>query len=328
MHFNLPILDPLASCRNILIVGMGGGFDVFCGLPIYFELQARGHSVHLANLTCTASNHARIAERLSPNLVGIDARQAPPPPAAIKAWLTNPKAVPHSATAYVAEYYLSQWFAERRGEQCTIWCFDKSGVWPLLNSMRRLITHLSIDGIILIDGGVDSLICGDETAAGSFIEEAISLAALAALNEVPVRILGCTGLGAELDIAYAHILENIAALTALGAFFGVCSLVRSMPAYQAYEEAVLFVQSQPLQHASIINSSIVSAVRDQHGGYHLIPKTHSSTLLISPLMALYANTDRFGSAQLALTYAYWNCPNDRHAVSHCLEAAGDRSIPP
>jgi hypothetical protein len=41
MQLNLPILDQLSPCRNLLIAGMGGGFDVFCGLPIYFELQRR-----------------------------------------------------------------------------------------------------------------------------------------------------------------------------------------------------------------------------------------------------------------------------------------------
>ncbi len=38
MRLNLPILEQLAPCKNVLIAGMGGGFDVFCGLPLYFEL--------------------------------------------------------------------------------------------------------------------------------------------------------------------------------------------------------------------------------------------------------------------------------------------------
>ncbi len=49
MHLNLPMLDQVSSCRNLLIAGMGGGFDLFCGLPIYFELQRRGQRAHLAN---------------------------------------------------------------------------------------------------------------------------------------------------------------------------------------------------------------------------------------------------------------------------------------
>jgi hypothetical protein len=291
MQLNLPIFDRLAGCRNILIAGMGGGFDVFSGLPIYFALQERGQRAHLANLTFSLTESVQGSTRLSPTLVGVSAAQpAPLPLAAIGSWLADPQAAQAAAhvgpALYFPEYYLSQWF-QQRGEDVTIWCFDKTGVRPLLESYRRLIEHLAIDGIVLIDGGVDSLVCGDESEAGTYVEDSISLAALAMLDDVPVRILGCVGLGAEQDIAYAHILENIATLAASGDFLGACSLVRQMPAYQAYESAVLFVQGQPLQDPSVISSSIISAVRGQHGDYHLTSRTHGSTLWISPLMALY-----------------------------------------
>jgi hypothetical protein len=41
--FDLP-----PGCK-VLLVGAGGGFDFVCGLPVAFELEARGHTVHLAN---------------------------------------------------------------------------------------------------------------------------------------------------------------------------------------------------------------------------------------------------------------------------------------
>ena len=30
MDLNLPIEDEITTCRNLLIAGMGGGFDIFC----------------------------------------------------------------------------------------------------------------------------------------------------------------------------------------------------------------------------------------------------------------------------------------------------------
>jgi hypothetical protein len=331
MQLNLPIFDRLAACQNILIAGMGGGFDIFCGLPIYFALQERGQRAHQANQTFAITESVQGPARLSPALVGVSAAQpAPLPLAAVGAWLADPQAAIAAAQGgpalYFPEYYLSQWFQQQRGEDVTIWCFDKTGVRPLIDGYRRLIDHLAIDGIVLIDGGVDSLVFGDEAEAGTFIEDSISLAALAALDDVPVRILGCAGLGAEQDIAYAHILENIAALATSGDFLGACSLVRQMPAYQAYEEALLFVQGQPLQDPSVINSSIVSAVRGQHGDYHLTNRTQGSALWISPLMALYwffelpavaarnqllaqvSATDSFRAAMRALMIAYRDTP--------------------
>ncbi|MCC2667530.1 MAG: hypothetical protein K0Q72_1, partial [Armatimonadetes bacterium] len=34
----LPIFAELESSRRVLIAGAGGGFDIFCGLPLYFGL--------------------------------------------------------------------------------------------------------------------------------------------------------------------------------------------------------------------------------------------------------------------------------------------------
>jgi hypothetical protein len=156
-----------------------------------------------------------------------------------------------------------------------------------LDNYRLLVDYLGIDGILLIDGGIDSLVRGDEAGTGTLIEDACSLYAVNELTQVPVRILGCLGMGAEQDIAYAHILEDIAALIASDGFLGACALTPQMETYKLYEEAVLYTQGQPIQDASVINSSIISAVQGHYGDYHLIDKTKGSRLWISPLMALY-----------------------------------------
>jgi hypothetical protein len=38
----LPFYSALEPSQRILIAGAGGGFDLFCGLPLYFALQAGG----------------------------------------------------------------------------------------------------------------------------------------------------------------------------------------------------------------------------------------------------------------------------------------------
>src|SRR6185436_20755602 len=82
MQLNLPIIEQLAPCRNILIAGMGGGFDIFCGLPICFALQERGQRVHLANLTFSPTHLIDGPTRLTPSLVGVTAETTPFPLAA------------------------------------------------------------------------------------------------------------------------------------------------------------------------------------------------------------------------------------------------------
>lgn len=268
MDLNLPIFDQVAGCKNLLIAGMGGGFDLFCGLPIYFELEKRGQTVHLANFSFSEIVQFTGGIRLTNTLVGVDAEY-------------------EHIVPYFPELYLAQWFEKKRNKLVKIWCFQKTGTRPLLKNYRLLVEHLSIDGILLIDGGVDSLIRGDEGQTGTLVEDATSLFVVNELTDIRVRLIGCLGLGAEQDLTYTHIFENIATLTKVGGFLGACSLTPQMDAYRAYEEAVLYVQSQPVQDPSVINSSIISAVQGHYGNYHLTDKTKGSRLWISPLMSLY-----------------------------------------
>lgn len=268
MQLNLPILDRLSACKNLLIAGMGGGFDIFCGLPIYFELRRRGQLAHLASFSFSDIVALKDGIRLTNTLVGVT-------------FETQAEGV------CFPELYLAQWFHEKFWEDVPIWCFHKTGVRPLIENYRVLIKHLSIDGILLIDGGVDSLIRGDEAEMGTIIEDSISLCAVNELVDIPLRLVGCLGFGAEPDVSYAHVLENISALVKSEGFLGSCSLLRQMPAYQDYESAVMYVQSKPYQETSVVNSSVISAVRGDYGDYNLTEKTQGSRLWISPLMSIY-----------------------------------------
>ncbi len=268
MDLNLPLLNQLSNCKNLLIAGMGGGYDVFCGLPIYFELKKHGVNAHLANFSFSDIESVDSGNRLSKTLVGITRKQ-------------------ERVFPYFPELHLVHWFKEKRNEDITIWCFHKTGAAPLTENYRILAEHLSLDGILLVDGGVDSLVRGDEAELGTAIEDLTTLYAVNQLSDIHNRWLACVGFGAEQNLTHAHILENIASLTKAGGFLGSCSLTPQMEVYQDYEEAVVHVQSNEFQDPSVINSSIVSAVRGQYGDYHLTEKTKRGHLWISPLMSLY-----------------------------------------
>jgi len=268
MNLNLPILSKLTSCKNLRIAGMGGGFDIFCGLPIYFELKKHGINAHLANFSFSDIENVDFGIRLTKTLVGV-----------------TPK--PERVYPYFPEIHLVNWFKEKRNEDVTIWCFHKTGAAPLTENYKILAEHLSLDGILLVDGGVDSLVRGDEGEMGTAIEDLTSLYAVNQLSDIPTRLLACIGFGAEQNLTHTHIFENIASLTKAGGFLGACSLTPQMDSYQTYDEAVTHVQSNEFQDPSVINSSIVSAARGNYGDYHLTEKTKRSKLWISPLMPLY-----------------------------------------
>jgi hypothetical protein len=222
----------------------------------------------LANYSFSDIENVDFGIRLSKTLVGVT---------------PNPERV----YPYFPEFHLVNWFKEKRNEDVTVWCFHKKGAAPLTENYRILIEHLGIDGILLIDGGVDSLVRGDEWELGTAVEDLTSLFAVNQLPNISTRLLACIGFGAERDLTHAHVLENIATLTKDGGFLGSCSLIPQMESYQSYDEAVTYVQSQEFQDPSVINSSIVSAVRGHYGNYHLTEKTKNSRLWISPFMPIY-----------------------------------------
>jgi hypothetical protein len=268
MRLNLPIIDQLAGSQNILIAGMGGGFDVFCGLPLYFELRQLGKSVHLANYSFSLLAVLKDDVELTKTLIGVNADH--------QSW-----------SQYFPELYLAQWFREMLHEEITIWCFHKTGVRPLLENYQALIKHLNIDALVLIDGGVDSLLRGDETEIGTILEDTISLCAVNDLQGVRCKLIACLGLGAEQEMTYAQVFENFAAQVKNDNFLGSCSLLKSMESYQLYESAVNYVYEKPSQLPSVINASVISAVRGEFGNYHFVERTHGSKLWISPLMPIY-----------------------------------------
>lgn len=268
MNLNLPILHELSTCKSILIAGAGGGFDVFSGLPIYFELERRGLNVHLANLSFSDIAGLNDGEQLTDTLVGVSADL-------------------EIFTDYFPEYYLSQWFLEERNEYLTIWCFEKTGARPLIKNYRVLVEHLGIDAILLVDGGIDSLMFGDEPEPGTMLEDSLSILAVDELRTLKFRGLACLGLGIEHEVGYAHLFENIAQLTKDNGFKGVSSLSKAMPCYESYERAVMYTFDQQPDHPSVICSSVISAVRGEYGNYHLVKRTEESVLNISPLMPIY-----------------------------------------
>jgi len=69
-------------------------------------------------------------------------------------------------------------------------------------------------------GGTDILLRGDESGLGTPAEDMTSLAAVAGLDTVPVRLVACIGFGIDAyhGVNHPQVLENIADLDAAGAY--------------------------------------------------------------------------------------------------------------
>ncbi len=272
MQLNLPILEHVKDSQRILIAGAGGGFDVFAGLPIYFTLRQLGKEVHLANYSFV--DFGLIKYISDPEVL-------------IENQLLGAHGEIRMTFPYYPEGFLSQWFREVQGEELTVWMFGKTGVVPLLESYQVLVDRLQIDTIILVDGGVDSLMTGDELGSGTLVEDSISLAAVDQLA-VPVKLLACVGFGTEVeeDVCHYNALGNIAALAKQGAFLGSCALTPQMEVFQLFESACRYVWEQPDHKKSHITTRIIPAVHGEFGNYHMYEEDRT-TVFISPLMSLY-----------------------------------------
>lgn len=256
----------LEASQRILVAGAGGGFDVYAALPIYERLRSSGKSVFLANLsfvqlaTTDAQPLTRALYAVEPNTTGPD--------------------------FYFPERTLAQ-FLSRHDENVKVFAFEKLGVAPVREAYRFLVKLLDLDAIVLVDGGTDILLRGDEAGLGTPAEDMASLAAASAMN-VATRIVACVGFGIDTyhGVCHAHWLENVAALTAEGAFLGATALLASMREVRLYLDAVNAADIATAAQPSIVNGSIASAIEGRFGDYHRSPRTQNSKLFINPLMSL------------------------------------------
>jgi hypothetical protein len=266
----------VGDSRRILVAGAGGGYDVLGAVPLLADLEADGREVHLASLSFTYLDGLPEARLIR----DVGCLYEVTPAAACR-------------TRYCPEAWLSGFLAERTGAPRSIWSFPKVGARPLARAYEWLIRELSIDLVVLVDGGIDAILRGDEARAGSDrpasasartpapcgegppsggtslgtpSEDLTSVAAVHATG-VPARI-ACLGLGAELrdGIAHEQVFARIAELTRAGGYLGANALVPGTPRGDLYRDAVahVFAHQDGLKQ-SHVHQVVVAAMGGDYG---------------------------------------------------------------
>jgi hypothetical protein len=268
----IPFFEQLGETRNVLIAGAGGGFDVFAGLPLYFWLRDAGKTVHLASLSFTELGHCD-GERPVPSLLRVTPGTSGP-------------------SNYFPEVYLAQWLSKQFGET-PVYAIERGGGRQVRAAYEWLAHALRPDTLVLVDGGMDSLMRGDEAGLGTPQEDMVSLLAANEVNGVDRKFLACIGFGVDAfhGICHANFLENVAAVITEGGYLGSWGLTREMKEFDLYREASEFVAARMPRAPSIVNSSIISAIEGRFGDYHATKRTEGSTLFINPLMGIYWTFD-------------------------------------
>ena len=267
----IPLFDKLKQLgsKNILIAGCGGGFDIFCGLPLYFALK-KDYCLVLANYSFVTD--FTNCEKITSYCYKVNA-QTP---------------VTINNETYFPEKYLSNWFKEVENIDEPVYCFLKTGVKNIRNSYRCLVEKHNIDTIILVDGGTDVLMRGDEEGLGTPVEDLSSLIAINSLSKPLNKFLVCVGFGIDSFHGVNHylFLENVANIIKNNGFLGTISILKDTIEYKKYKDCITYVTSIK-NNTSIVNQSICDAVDGNFGDFHSTEKTKGSKLSINSLMSLY-----------------------------------------
>ncbi len=262
-----PLFARLHSAQTVLIAGAGGGFDVFAGLPLGVALRGLGKRVHYASLSFSELERLDFDAWLEPGLAAIDPDTT-------------------GEDAYFPERELARFLDD------TVYAFPRTGVRPLRSAYRTLVRKLGVDAIVLVDGGTDILLRGDEQHLGTPTEDMTSLAAVAGLRDLE-KIVASLGFGIDAyhGVCHAHVLENLAALDREGAYLGALSIPSNSHEARAYTTAVQQAQEATPLSPSIVNGQIAAALRGEFGDVRFTSRTEGSELFVNPLMGVYFSVD-------------------------------------
>jgi hypothetical protein len=209
-----------------------------------------------------------------------------------------------------------------------VYAFPPLGVERLRDAYRHLVESLDLDAVVLVDGGTDILLRGDESDLGTPAEDIASLAAVAGLD-VAVKLVTCLGFGIDAHdgVNHVEVLENIAALDRDGAYLGALSIPGTSREAVLYRDAVADAQAATPLRPSIVNGQIAAAVGGDFGDVQFTSRTTGSTLFVNPLMAIYFSFELDGLAARSLYLDRLENTHGMRQVASRIEQFRDETDP-
>jgi len=272
------LADP--SIRTVMLCGCGGGFDFVHSLILYPELRRLGKTVvigsysfgnpeKIAGAVPVFDQDGATAKRVTAANTA-DAHYGPEVHVCSYLDHVYPAAAPHFVYAYYARAFT---------------------VPTLARLYHQFIDAHAVDAIVLVDGGSDSLMAGDEEGLGDPIEDAVSVAAVASLRGLRAKVLIAVGLGTDRfnQVSDAASLRAVADLTRAGGFLGAVSLEPSAAGSCFYRDCLEHIY-QRQGFRSVLAGTIASAIQGWFGRDAVPPvleqRVRPGELFFWPLMAV------------------------------------------
>ena len=244
------------SDKNILILSCGGGYDIYCGIPVYLECidpnnNSKPRSVHLASFSFTYNKYLSKFESFTKDSYIIK---------------PNNSEIIMDDKLYFPEYRLCREIKDNIYATNT-----ETDLQTYETFIRKIIDEKSIDVIFVIDGGCDSILSGLEEDLATPVEDMMTIYLVRKLaNEKKIKsYLGCLGVTVEL-IAEGDFEKNVQRIKNNGGLLNSFSLQdicqnkkQGWESIQRYIDIFMNCQTR----SSIINSSIVSSLQGHEGKY-------------------------------------------------------------
>jgi len=201
----------LVEGERFLIGGLGGGCDIGNALPTAFALALMGKEVFLCGVHRSGVGALREAELVEERGIRCLAKVSP------ASYWREAERLPEPI---VAELLTSGQYGLRlpglRGESIFV-ISREEGVRQMAKAFAFLKDVLELDGVILVDGGGDSIVFGHEPALATAIGDAMTIAAFSNLEGA---VQGVVALGADVEIPLKVLLSNLKKLGERDAILG------------------------------------------------------------------------------------------------------------
>jgi len=314
--------DP--TVKTVLLCGCGGGFDFVHSMNLYPELRRLNKTVVIVSFSFgdvgqIGGTAPVVWEDMNIKVKEVSADSQPlndryAPEIHVCTFLDSsyPQTAPHKMYA----------------------CNARQFTVPRLTAFyTHIINQHKIDGVIIFDGGSDSLMRGDEEGLGDPIEDCVSVTSVSLLkNEgIKFRILISAGFGSDRfnGVSDASSLRAVAEITQMGGFLGSLSLEPTHPGFLFYSNCVKHIYSRQ-SFRSVLTGLVILSTQG-HFGFDISDNSANPDGVKVDLGTRVSGTTAFCWPLMAILFAFdvnvvakrsyiatWI--KDETTVSNCHEA--------
>lgn len=182
----------MSSEQNIIIAGCGGGYDVFGGLPLYYQIKKDNNKANIIFTNWSFTSLATLLKysfEIAPGLFKVQYN-----PVCDPAILSN-------------DVYFPEWYLAKQINQPIFALAYPPSITQIIEAYHHLLNiNPPVTSIYLVDGGCDVILSGKEKELGTPVEDMMHFIAIQSL---PITNKYVQIIGANADIGDGVVQSDI-----------------------------------------------------------------------------------------------------------------------